>query len=44
MATHPLDPLSADEFRQTAPVLRRDSGPAGGGEDVDGVDDDGDAR
>ena len=25
-------------------VLRRDTGPAGGGEDVDGVDDDGDAR
>jgi primary-amine oxidase len=26
MATHPLEPLSADEFRQTAAVLRRDSG------------------
>ena len=24
MSRHPLDPLSADEFRQTAAVLRRD--------------------
>ena len=26
MAHHPLEPLSADEFRQTAAVLRRDQG------------------
>ncbi len=26
MAQHPLEPLSADEFRQTAAVLRRDGG------------------
>jgi primary-amine oxidase len=26
MARHPLEPLSAEEFRQTAAVLRRDSG------------------
>jgi primary-amine oxidase len=29
MAQHPLEPLSADEFRQTAAAVRRDSGAAG---------------
>ena len=26
MTTHPLDPLSADEIRQAAAILRRDRG------------------
>ena len=26
MAKHPLEPLSADEFRRTAEILRRDQG------------------